>query len=132
MRAKAIDVTVAGGTENILDPCADYVYGEVHDYTVNIGENLSIDDEGMLSNQFNIYSTGDDLFKVKLTNDYSDLITFTVYDASGKIVVFNNIEKTNNMSYVYDLDMSYAASGVYLVSMGNSTVGYQTGKIIVN
>jgi len=27
--------------------------------------------------------------------------------------------------------MSYAASGVYLIKMGNSTVGYKTGRIIV-
>ena len=72
-----------------------------------------------------------DLFKIKLTTDYSELITFTVYDVNGKILVFNNIEKTNGSSYVYDLDMSYAAAGVYLVQMGNSSVGYKTGRIIV-
>jgi hypothetical protein len=27
--------------------------------------------------------------------------------------------------------MSYAASGVYLIKMGNSIVGYKTGRIIV-
>ena len=68
---------------------------------------------------------------IKLTTDYSDLMTFTVYDINGKILVFNNIEKTNGLSYVYDLDMSYADAGVYLIKMGNSTVGYKTGRIIV-
>ena len=48
-----------------------------------------------------------------------------------KIVVFNNIEKHNSSAYVYDLDMSYAAAGVYLIKIGNSAVGYKTGRIIV-
>ena len=131
LRAKAIDITVLGGADNILDPCADYIYGEVHDYTVNVGENLSIGEDELLLNQFNIYSIGDDLFKIKLTTDYSELLTFSVYDSAGKRVVFNNIEKTDNLSYIYDLDMSYAANGIYLISMGNSSIGYNTGKIIV-
>ena len=71
-------------------------------------------------------------FTVKLTTDYSDLITFSVYDVNGKIIVFNNIEKTNNSSFIYDLDMSYtSAAGVYLIKMGNATVGYKTARIIV-
>jgi hypothetical protein len=53
-----------------------------------------------------------------------------VYDISGKILVFNNIYKESD-KYIYDLDMSYAASGIYLVKMGNSELGYKFGKIIV-
>jgi hypothetical protein len=44
--------------------------------------------------------------------------------------VFNNISKDSD-KYIYDLDMSYAASGIYLVKMGNSSIGFKTGKIIV-
>ena len=45
---------------------------------------------------------------------------------------FTNIENLVKLiNYVYDLDMSYAAAGVYLVQMGNSSVGYKTGRIIV-
>ena len=40
LRAKAIDVTVDGGPANVLDPCANYTYGEVHDYTVEIVDSL--------------------------------------------------------------------------------------------
>ena len=83
------------------------------------------------NSSFKIYSVDNNNFTVKLTTDYTDLITFTVYDINGKIVVFNNIEKTNNLSYIYNLDMSYASSGVYLVKMGNSTIGYKTGRIVV-
>ena len=52
-------------------------------------------------------------------------------DLDIKIIVFNNIEKSNNSSFIYNLDMSYAASGVYLIKMGNSTVGFKTTRILV-
>ena len=58
-------------------------------------------------------------------------MTFSVYDINGKILVFNNIEKTNNTSYIYELDMSYMSSGVYLVKIGNNTVGYKSARIMV-
>ena len=78
-----------------------------------------------------VYSNDNKNFTVKLTTDYSDLITFSVYDVNGKIIAFNNIEKTNNSSFIYNLDMSYTAAGVYLIKMGNATVGYKTARIIV-
>ena len=93
--------------------------------SLNIGD-LEFNGSNMI-----VYSTDNENFTVKLTTNYSDLITFSVFDINGKIVVFNNIEKSNNSSFIYNLDMSYAASGVYLIKMGNSTLGYKTARIIV-
>ena len=42
-----------------------------------------------------------------------------------------NITKNNNLSYIYNLNMSNAEAGIYLIRLGNSTVGYKTGRIIV-
>ena len=114
------------------DACEVTTYGETEDYMVNVVTSLGLEENQLNESQFIIYSPDNDNFTVKLTTEYSDLITFTVYDVNGKIVVFNNIEKTDSSSYIYDLDMSYAASGVYLVKMGNSTIGYKTARIIVN
>ena len=113
------------------DACEVTTYGETEDYMVNVVTSLGFGENELSQSQFKIYSADNDNFTIKLTTDYSDLITFTVYDVNGKIVVFNNIEKTTGASYIYDLNMSYAASGVYLIKMGNSTVGYKTGRIIV-
>ena len=113
------------------DACEETTYGETEDYMVNVVTSLGFGEDELVESQFVIYSTDNDNFMIKLTTDYSDLMTFTVYDINGKILVFNNIEKTNGSSYVYDLDMSYADAGVYLIKMGNSTVGYKTGRIIV-
>ena len=98
---------------------------------VNVVTSLSIGDLEFNGSNMIVYSTDNENFTVKLTTEYIDLITFSVYDVNGKIIVFNNIEKTNNSSFIYNLDMSYTAAGVYLIKMGNATVGYKTARIIV-
>ena len=98
---------------------------------VNVVTSLSIGDLEFNGSNMIVYSTDNENFTVKLTTEYSDLITFSVYDINGKIIVFNNIEKTNNSSFIYNLDMSYTSAGVYLIKMGNATVGYKTARIIV-
>ena len=113
------------------DPCEETTYGETEDYMVNVVTSLSIGDLEFNGSNMIVYSNDNENFTVKLTTDYSDLITFSVYDVNGKIIVFNNIEKTNNSSFIYNLDMSYTAAGVYLIKMGNATVGYKTARIIV-
>ena len=113
------------------DPCDETTYGETEDYMVNVVTSLSIGDLEFNGSNMIVYSTDNANFTVKLTTEYSDLITFSVYDVNGKIIVFNNIEKSNNSSFIYNLDMSYAASGVYLIKMGNSTVGFKTTRILV-
>ena len=113
------------------DACEETTYGETEDYMVNVVTSLGLGEDQLLDSQFKIYSADNDYFTIKLITSYNDLITFSVYDINGKILVFNNIEKTNSNSFVYDLDMSYVAPGVYLIKMGNSTVGFKTGRIIV-
>ena len=113
------------------DACALTTYGETEDYMVNVVTSLGLIGQELLDSQFKIYSSNNENFVVKLITDYNDLITFSVYDVNGKIVVFNNIEKHNSSAYVYDLDMSYAVAGVYLIKIGNSAIGYKTGRIIV-
>ena len=46
-------------------------------------------------------------------------------------IVFNNIDKFDGNTYLYRLDMSHASAGIYMIKMGNSTIGYKTGRIIV-
>ena len=113
------------------DACEETQYGETEDYMVNIGSSLSIGDTELNSSDLVIFSDDNNIFTVKLTTDYSQLLSFSVYDINGKLIVFNNIEKDSSNAYTYNLDMSYMASGVYLVQLGNSTIGYKTERIIV-
>lgn len=127
LRVKAIDNTAG---DNLTDPCDNFSYGEVHDYTVNIVETLGVNNINLYDSEFKIISLDDNQFNISLATNYSDNISFSVYNISGQTLVFNNISKDSD-KYIYDLDMSYAASGIYLVKMGNSSIGFKTGKIIV-
>ena len=113
------------------DACELTTYGETEDYMVNIVTSLGIGETELTNSQFVIYSIDNENFTVKLTTDYSDLITFSVYDISGKTIVFNNIDKFDGNTYLYNLDMSHTSAGIYMIKMGNSTIGYKTGRIVV-
>ena len=113
------------------DACEDTTYGETEDYTVNLVTSLGFGDFELNNSELIIYSTDNNVFNIKLNTNETELMTFSVYDTTGKIIVFNNIEKMNNNAYLYDLDMSYASPGVYFVKIGNTSLGYKTGRIIV-
>jgi hypothetical protein len=112
------------------DACEETNYGETEDYIVNIVESLGINDSVLDTSEFRIISQDNNQFNISLSTLYNEDISFSVYNVSGQVIVFNNISK-NSDKYLYDLDMSYAAAGVYLVKMGNSSIGYRVGKIIV-
>ncbi|CAM1367761.1 GEVED domain-containing protein [Tenacibaculum xiamenense] len=127
LRVKAIDNTGAG---DINDPCSDYAYGEVHDYLVNIiDRTLSTDNITLNNAELKVLTLPNKQFKFQLTTDYSDILSFRVYDILGKTVVFNNISKNGN-KYEYSLDMSYASAGTYIVKIGGKT-NYKQYKILV-
>jgi len=112
------------------DACEETQYGETEDYMANIVESLGIDDSALGSSDFKIITQDNNQFNVSLTTIYNEDISFSVYNVSGQVIVFNNISK-NSQKYIYNLDMSYAAAGIYLVKMGNSSIGYRVGKIVV-
>ena len=113
------------------DPCEETTYGETEDYMVNVVTSLSIGDLEFNGSNMIVYSNDNENFTVKLTTDYSDLMTLSVYDTRGRILESRNITKTNNLSYVYNLNMSNTEAGIYFIRLGNSTVGYKTERIIV-
>ncbi len=76
-----------------------------------------------------ISSSDNKHFDISLITNYSEIIPFSVYDISGKLLVFNNLVNAGN-KYTYSLDMSYVASGVYLIKLGEGNIA-KTAKIIV-
>ena len=113
------------------DACELTTYGETEDYMVNVVTSLSIPELEFSSSNMVIYSNDNESFTVKLTTEYSDLINLILYDTRGRILISSYISKTNNLSYIHELNMSEAEAGIYFVRLGNSTVGYKTSKIIV-
>lgn len=120
LRAKAIDITDAG---DILDPCSDFSYGEVHDYTVNIiDSSLSVEENTL--GEFNIISQGNNQFLINLaTSQFSERLAVEVFNMAGQKLLYKTLENETGNGYEYNLDMSYAASGVYVVRLGNNEFG---------
>ncbi len=128
LRVKAIDNLSGGDVDEV---CGSFNYGEVHDYTVNlIDSSLSNDDFALFGSDLKVYTLANKQFKFELSSPYNDLLSFRVYDAFGKLIVFNNISKTAN-GYEYLLDMSYASSGLYIVKMGSMN-NFKSYKIVVD
>ncbi len=113
------------------DACAETQYGETEDYMVNIVESLSIDNFEMNYAELMIYSNDNEYFSINLTTNYSEVLELSVYDLRGRILSFDNIFKSNNLYYNHNLDMSEADAGVYIIKLGNQTIGYKTAKIVV-
>ena len=128
LRAKAIDIT---GSDILTNPCDDFGYGEVHDYTVVIVDVLGNQDPSISQAEFTVLTLPNNQFDITLTTSFDGVASIAVYNVLGQTLAYNNLNKEGD-SYNYHLDMSYADAGVYFIKMGdNSSKTYKTGKIIV-
>ncbi len=113
------------------NPCQDTQYGEVEDYKVLITNTLSKEEFTSKNTEFKVLSGNNKQFQLILdAKEITDALIVTVYDISGKRLVYHRVQNKNGQ-FIYDLDMSYAASGIYLVRIGNNNFG-KIKKIIVN
>ncbi len=77
-----------------------------------------------------VINEGNDQFKAQLlTTDVTNKLSITVTNMLGQTLLSHLVENTGN-GYEYNLDMSYVASGVYIVRIGNNTYG-SVKRIIV-
>ncbi|SEK86870.1 Por secretion system C-terminal sorting domain-containing protein [Aquimarina amphilecti] len=127
MRARVGDTSFAG---DLNDPCNSMSYGSTHDYTVSVGIPLSVPDFASAVGELIVISAPEDKYNIQLSTEFEGRLTFNVLTLSGQILVSNYITKNGKGVYEYDLDMSYAASGIYIISMGDSSSRI-TDKIIV-
>ncbi len=128
LRAKAIDIT---GSDDLTNPCADFGYGEVHDYTVEIVDVLGVEDQTIVTAELMVLTLANKQFDISLTTEFEGIASITISNVLGQTLAFNNLEKEGN-SYNYHLDMSYADAGVYFIKMGDrNSKTFKTAKIIV-
>ena len=93
-------------------------------------ELLGTDDFEGLDDSFVIGTEDNNIFNVSLTTDQVDeRIVYSVYNVSGQIVSENHITKEGG-SYSFELNMSYATPGVYIVKLHNNKSGISK-KILV-
>ena len=114
-----------------VDACEETDFGETEDYTANIGE-LGLDDLSIRNSQLIITSTDNKHFDISLVSDYDGMGYISVYNMLGQELGIKPIGKVDG-AYNLKLDMSFAASGVYIVKAGGqSTKSVKTARIIVN
>ncbi len=114
----------------VPEACEETQYGETEDYTANVG-NLSVEDLSISQGSLIVTSLPNDFYNISLTTTFDGVASIGIYNTLGQLLAFNNIQKEGD-SFNYRLDMSYAASGVYLVKIGDQASNtYKTAKIIV-
>ncbi|MBZ9631122.1 T9SS type A sorting domain-containing protein [Salegentibacter sp. LM13S] len=120
MRIRAGDTSFDGDLNN---PCEVMDYGTTHDYSVNITDStLDIEDFILTEAELVVVSEENKQYRVIMETDYEETLRITVHNILGQKMLENQVEN-NGTGYVYELDMSYAARGVYLVRMGTREVG---------
>ena len=113
------------------NPCDNLDFGSTVDFSVNIVEStLSTDDFRTNDSALNIITKPNNQYDIVLSTPYAEDLTFNLYNLLGQQLVYGVISKDNEGKYVYNLDMSYASSGAYIIKVGRDN-NFKTGKIIV-
>uniref|UniRef100_UPI0030DDC5B2 T9SS type A sorting domain-containing protein n=1 Tax=Zunongwangia profunda TaxID=398743 RepID=UPI0030DDC5B2 len=120
LRIRAGDTRYEG---DLNSPCDVMTYGTTHDYSVNIVDsNLDIKDFILNDAELMVLDEYKGHYRVVLETSFAEPLRITVHNVRGQKMLENKVENTGD-GYVYDLDMSYAARGVYLVRIGTRKVG---------
>lgn len=113
-----------------FDPCQATQYGETEDYSTTITEEVSVEENTMGDGNLIVETRDDNQFTIRFSsNTTNEPMLFTVHNIMGQRVVHNWVEP-NDGDYSYELDMSYAAKGAYLLRLGNKQGGKVT-RIVV-
>ena len=126
MRVRGEDESTAG---DVLDPCGDLAFGRTNDYTAFFDPALNVEEEAFEDSDFVISTNDNQHFEISLNTGFEGKASINVFNLLGQQLVYNNLSKEGNQ-FNYDLDMSYAAGGVYIVKVGRGK-SFKTQKIVV-
>ena len=120
LRIRAGDVSFDG---ELNDPCSVMEYGSTHDYSVRIIDStLGLDDFLTTEADLVISNQGDGIFRAFLETELDQPLIVTVHDLLGQKLIENKVE-SNGEGYLFEFDMSYAATAVYLLRIGTREAG---------
>ena len=127
MRVRGKDSQENGDLNNA---CGFLDFGRTTDFTLRIIDPAFVQGVRLEEGKLVVFSKENDQFSILLRDtDYKEDMILNVFALSGQKLVENRIEKTSG-NYIYDLDMSYAAPGVYIVRIGTKKDGL-VKKILV-
>jgi len=113
------------------DACQGTNYGETEDYKANIVLYTNINDIPLSKEEMLIKTSGNNQFEISLrSTEVTEDLKINVHNVLGQKLAENWVKNINGR-YIYDLDMSYAEKGAYIIRLGNSQYG-KVSKIIVN
>lgn len=120
LRIRAGDISFDG---ELNDPCSVLEFGTTHDYSVRIIDStLEINDFLSTEAELIISDQGDGIFIVSLETELDEPLIVTVHDLLGQKLIENKVENKGE-GYLYEFDMSYAATAVYLLRIGTREAG---------
>jgi hypothetical protein len=128
MRLRGEDEDTTGA---VTDPCDDLAFGRTNDFTANITGALGLNDADFAGTDLQIISLANSQYEVVFENNISfdQKLPITVFNTLGQKLAYYTVEN-NGGAYRKTIDMSYVASGVYFVQVGNETLN-KTKKIVV-
>ena len=116
---------------NTGDACAGVTFGETEDYTANIQEALSLEDQQINNGDLVVASLPNNNFDVQLNTEFNGQIFMAVYNTLGQQLTYKPVAQEAN-GFRINLDMSAMAAGVYVVRLGSrDPKTFKTAKIIV-
>jgi hypothetical protein len=120
LRIRAGDVSFDG---DLNDPCSVLEFGTTHDYSVRvIDSTLELNDFLTTEAKLIISDQGDGIFIMSLETQLDQPLIVTVHDLLGQKLIENKVENRGE-GYLFEFDMSYAATAVYLLRIGTREAG---------
>ncbi len=136
LRIKAGDTSFDSDNSDSFDAdlnnaCAVMQYGTTHDYTVTIIDStLPLKDFILRDAEIVVVTLPNDQYRMVLkTTNIDRPLNISVFNVLGQQLLQNEVPH-NGEGYVYDLDMSYAAPGIYLLRLGTRDFGKVTRFIV--
>lgn len=128
MRLRGEDESTAG---DVLDPCGDLQFGRTNDFTANIEDVLSVEEQQIADGELQVNTLPNNNFDVQFTTTFSDQIFIAVFNSLGQQLKYKPVARDES-GFRINLDMSATSSGVYFIRLGSQDPStFKTAKIIV-
>ena len=127
MRVRGKDSNEAG---DLNDPCGFLDFGRTTDFTLRLIDPAFVQGVRLKEGELVVYGKDNDQFTILLRDTgFEEDMILSVFTVNGQKLVQNFVSNSYG-NYIYDLDMSYAAPGLYIIRMGTEKEGL-VKKILV-